>query len=289
VRVHVFPEAARFGRAIGRAAGLPVSKVSVHRFPDEENLIRVTAPAGRHAVLVHGLQRPGGKLLDVLLAADALRRAGARRVTLVAPYLPYMRQDQVFHAGEPVSQQVVGELLGSAFDGLITLEPHLHRTGHLSDVFPGRARALSAAPLIERWLARAGKRTLLVGPDAESEPWVRSVARRVGLPWIVGSKRRLGDARVEIEFDTPPLAKRAVLIDDIASTGITLATAARALRRCGIPCVDAAVVHALFAPGALARIARAGVRRIATSDSIPHPTNTLRAAPLFAAALGGTR
>jgi ribose-phosphate pyrophosphokinase len=78
---------------------------------------------------------------------------------------------------------------------------------------------------------------------------------------------------------------RAVVVDDIASSGATLASAARALRRAGIPTVDALVVHALFAPGALERIRRAGVRRIVSTDSIPHATNALSLAPLLARTL----
>jgi ribose-phosphate pyrophosphokinase len=142
---------------------------------------------------------------------------------------------------------------------------------------------------VAEWLARAHGDTLLVGPDSESAPWVRAVARLCKLRWIVGSKRRLGDARVEIDFDALPAARRAVLVDDIASSGVTLAAAARALLRAGIPRVDAAVVHAIFAPRALARVARAGVRRVVSSDSIPHATNALRTAPLFAAALTARR
>jgi ribose-phosphate pyrophosphokinase len=76
-----------------------------------------------------------------------------------------------------------------------------------------------------------------------------------------------------------------VLIDDIASSGATLAAAARALRRAGVARVDVAIVHAICVPGALARIRRAGVRRIVSCDTVPHPSNAIGVAPLLAAAL----
>ncbi|HSQ00334.1 MAG TPA: phosphoribosyltransferase family protein, partial [Candidatus Dormibacteraeota bacterium] len=82
-----------------------------------------------------------------------------------------------------------------------------------------------------------------------------------------------------------PERRRAVLIDDIASSGATLAAAARALCRTGIATVAVAVVHPICAPGALGRIRRAGVRRIVSSDTIAHPTNASAVAPLLAAAL----
>ena len=108
-RLHVFADTMRFGRALARASGRTYTAVRVHRFPDGESLVRV-APPTRHAILVRSLHEPNAKLVEVLLAADALRRAGARRVTLVSPYLPYMRQDAVFAPGEPISQRVIGRL-----------------------------------------------------------------------------------------------------------------------------------------------------------------------------------
>ena len=86
-----------------------------------------------------------------------------------------------------------------------------------------------------------------------------------------------------------PAARRAVLVDDIASSGATLAAAARALRRAGIARVDAVAVHAILAPGALARLRRAGVRRLLSCDTVPHASNALSVAPLLAAALEARR
>jgi ribose-phosphate pyrophosphokinase len=262
--------------------------VEVHRFPDGESLVRIRPPAGACAILVRSLYDPNVKLVETLLAADALRRAGAQQVILVAPYLPYMRQDTVFAPGEPISQRVIGECLGRAFDRVLTIEAHLHRVRQLHDVVPCQAQSLSATPALAAWLRRSRERCLVVGPDEESEPWVRAIAQEAQIPWVVGKKERRGDRRVQIHFPTLPSYSRAVIIDDIASSGATLAAAARALRRQGIPVVDALVVHAIFAPGALTRIRAAGVRRMLSCDTVPHPTNTIRSAPLVAAVLQAT-
>jgi ribose-phosphate pyrophosphokinase len=286
--LHAFPDSLVFTRKLGAALGRSVERITLHHFPDWESLVRVRATRDAPAIVVRSLDDPNAKLVELLLAADALRRAGASELTLVAPYLAYMRQDRVFSPGEPISQRVVGALLGSAFDRVLTVEAHLHRVKELAEVFPCRAESLPAAPVLAQWLREHAATALLVGPDEESEAWVERVAALAGLPFTVGRKRRRGDAEVELAL--PPLpsgATRAVLVDDIASTGGTLAACAGALRRAGVAEVEALVVHAVFAAGSLAALAEAGIARVASTDTIPHPTNQLEVAALLAAALAG--
>lgn len=288
--LHAFDDSRRFGAALARETGARLHCVRVHRFPDGESRVRVRAPTLANAALVRSLDAPDAKLVETLLAADALRRAGARRVTLVAPYLPYMRQDTVFAPGDAISQRVVGDLLGRGFDRVLTVEAHLHRIRRLGEVFPCPARSLPAAPAIAQWLRRAAPRALVVGPDAESAPWVRALARAAQVPWLVAAKRRLGDAHVRVEVPAWPQRRApalAVIVDDIASSGATLAATARALRHAGAGRVWVVVVHALFATGALSRIGRAGVTRIVSCDTVAHPSNAIRVAPLVARALAG--
>lgn len=248
--------------------------------------MRVAVPVARHAVLVRSLHDPNAKLVETALAADALRRAGARRVTLVAPYLPYMRQDAVFRPGEPLSQRAIGHWLGLTYDAVLTVEAHLHRIVRLDEVIPCAARSLPAAPAITQWVRRWRPTSVLVGPDDESAPWVRAIAAATGSPWLVGRKRRLRDRLVRVDVPAvPPAYRRAVVIDDIASSGATLAATARALRRAGVRRVDAIVVHAIFGPGAIHRIRRAGVRRLVSCDTVPHATNAIACAGVVASAL----
>jgi len=278
--VHAFGDSLRFAKSLAAAMATPLAPVDLHHFPDRESRVRVQLPVAAHAVVVRHLHDPNSKLVETVLAADALRRAGARRVTLVAPYLPYMRQDKVFQPGEAISQRVVGSCLGRAFDRVLTLEPHLHRVHALNEVIP-RSHAVSAVPALAAWFARVAPGSLVVGPDEESAPWVRRVAAAARAPWVVGKKDRLSDRNVRISFPALPASRRAVLVDDIASSGVTLAVAAKALRRQGIERIDAIVVHAIFAAGALARIRASGVRRIVSCDTVPHMTNAMDAAPLF--------
>jgi ribose-phosphate pyrophosphokinase len=285
--LHFFPESAPLARDIARRAGLRECPIEVHRFPDNESRVRIAEPCGTHAVLFAQLHDPDAKLFPLLLAGNALRNAGVERLTLLSPYLPYMRQDIAFQPGEAVSQHVIARLIGDAVDELVTLEPHLHRIRRLEEVFSCRAVSLDAAPLLADWATRDTDEVLLVGPDSESEAWVRNLADLGNLPWIVGDKRRLGDDRVQISLpdSLPPRVRRAILVDDIASSGTTLAAAAAELIAAGIETVDAVVVHAIFAPGAMDRIRNAGIRKIVSCDTIPHETNSIETAHFFANAL----
>jgi ribose-phosphate pyrophosphokinase len=107
---------AQMGHDLGGATGL----VQVHRFPDGEGRVRITgALGGEDVVLVAGLDRPDEKVVPLLFAAATARDLGAASVGLVAPYLPYLRQDRRFRGGEGVSARYFCRLLSSEFDWVV--------------------------------------------------------------------------------------------------------------------------------------------------------------------------
>jgi ribose-phosphate pyrophosphokinase len=281
--LHAFPDSVILARSVGDALGLPVSPVECHRFPDGESLVRTRHDGSGQALLFRSLDRPNEKLIEILLAADALRRQGASWIGLVAPYLAYMRQDRVFHDGEPVSQRVVAGLLDDAFDAVRTVEAHLHRIERLSEIFRNDARSLSACEPIAEWLAGQKEGFVLIGPDAESEPWIRSIAEVGGHPWSVGRKTRRADRDVTIELDAlPEGVTSAWIVDDIASSGATLEAIVRVLRARDLRWIGAIVVHALIGDGARERLDAAGLDRLVSTDSIVDATNAIALGPLLA-------
>ncbi|MDP1684803.1 ribose-phosphate diphosphokinase [Hydrogenophaga sp.] len=281
-------EAALAGRAAS-ALGMALAIIERHRFPDGEMRLRLPAEVPDRVVLWRGLQQPNEKLVEVLLAAQTARRLGAKHLTLVSPYLAYMRQDIEFNPGEAISQRIVGGFLAGLFDAIITIDPHLHRVATLHEAMPvNDAIALSGAPLLADHIATQRQNPLLMGPDEEALQWVALAAQRHGWDHAVCRKTRHGDCDVDIELPDVPVAGRVVvLMDDVASSGHTLARAAVKLRAAGARSVDVAVTHALFAPGAVQLVRSSGVGEIWSTDCIAHPSNAVSIVPEVVRSLQG--
>ncbi|MCK9907593.1 ribose-phosphate diphosphokinase [Microbacteriaceae bacterium K1510] len=285
--IQCLPEAAADAARLAEKLGVPCHVIDVHRFPDGE--LRVTVgPAAPGIILYAPLDHPNDKLIALLLAVEALRRGGTKRLVLVAPYLCYMRQDKAFHDGEAISQKAIGQLIAATVDRVVTVDAHLHRTHDIRAVFPGiEAEDLSAMPAIAAALRGVDWSTVVVGPDEESEPWVGALADKLGLAFAVGRKTRAGDRSVEIAFADPKLFKGrpVLLVDDIVSSGGTLTVAAKALRAAHAATIDAVIVHALFPPETIKDFHHAGIRSVHSTSSVPHPTNAIPLDDILAAAL----
>ena len=285
--VHAFPDEAAPARRLAGTLGCPLALVETHTFPDGEVLPRVAATTPT-TILYRSLNRPNEKLVELLLAADGLRRAGAQRLILVAPYLPYMRQDKQFHPGEPVSQHVLAAMLDKAFDRIITVDPHLHRTASLEAILPN-ASAVQGVDALAVYLRHFpfDLAPVVIGPDEESGPWVRRLSGLMGAEAVVLGKERHGDRNVDIS--APPgfsLADRsALVIDDICSSGSTLCAVVRRVRSAGAQKVTVYVTHALCDDGVLRQLEEAGADRLISSDACVHRTNAVELADVLAAAL----
>ncbi|WP_431067257.1 ribose-phosphate diphosphokinase [Methylotuvimicrobium sp.] len=265
----------------------PFELIGLHRFPDGESLVRLPAVLPDHVIVCRSLDRPNDKLVELMLFARTARELGAKRVTLVTPYLCYMRQDIANRPGEAVSQRIVGRLLADLFDDVLTVDPHLHRISHLNQAIPlANAVCLSAAGAIGDYLSNQFDDAILLGPDSESEQWVSGIAAQIGFDYAVADKIRRGDREVEVTLpDKEFKDKLVVIIDDMASTGRTLARTIGLLQNAGARTVYAAITHPLFCGDAEAHIRAAGVKEIWSTDSIEHPTSCIKLDALLSEAV----
>ena len=282
-------------RALADRLDAELGAATVRSFPDGEVYVRIdTRVAGRALWLVCTLHPARDKLLPLYFMAHTARDLGAASVCLVAPYLAYMRQDDRFKDGEGITSRYFGGLLSGAVDGIITVDPHLHRYAALDEVYSVPTRAVRAAPRIAGWVRDNVANPVLIGPDAESAQWVEAVAAELGCPSMVLRKLRSGDREVAIS----PIDERAgngvdwarhtpVLVNDIVSTARTMIETVIQLRRVGASKPICVGVHAVFCDGAYEDLLAAGADSVVTCNTIPHRSNAIDVSELVAAAMEG--
>ncbi|MEW6468782.1 MAG: ribose-phosphate pyrophosphokinase [Bacteroidota bacterium] len=286
--VFALPGNEALAQYIGREPGARQGKLIVRAFPDGESYVRIAdAVSGKEVILVCTLDRPDAKLLPLLFTARTMKEMGAKKITLVSPYLAYMRQDKRFKPGEAVTSLYFAGLLSSFSDELITIDPHLHRRRSLSEIYSIPCRVIHATSLIADYIRDHMPHALVVGPDSESEQWVSQVARGSGSPYIVLQKKRLGDTRVRI---SAPQVKKyrdhtPVLVDDIISTAHTMIETVSRLKKTGMPAPVCIGVHGIFSGTAYEELKAAGASDIVTCNSIPHASNKIDLNRLIAKAL----
>ncbi len=288
--LYYFPDEADAAKRLGTVLGMACFEVDRRQFPDGESLIRIAEPASI-AFVYRSLFQPNDKLVELLLVASALRDMGAERVILVAPYLAYMRQDVAFLPGQAVSQRVITRLIADHFEGLVTVDPHLHRTPRLEAIAPQLqvAYVSAAGTLADMLRPELAPGTIMVGPDGESRPWVESVAKPLGCEVLVGEKVRFGDR--EVELTLPGIEQVAgrpvILVDDMISTGGTLLKCAALLQAAGATRIEAVTAHCLASTDDLAHLAAGGIQRVRATDTVAGVTVAAWIAPALAAAIRG--
>lgn len=272
---------------LAKLLGIPYKKIELHRFPDGESLVQLPADLPKKLIICQTFDFPNDKLIELYIAAQSARQQGVEEITLVAPYLCYMRQDIAFKPGQAVTQKIIGPFLASTFDNIITVDPHLHRIKTLDEAIPTKAAvSLTAANELGKFVVDRFKDAVFIGPDEESEQWVSVVAQPGGNDVVVATKNRYGDRSVEVmipEYDW--LGKTAVLVDDVISSGHTMAEAAKKLHQAGCAKIIALCTHALLAPGAEDLLKQSYIDELISTDSIPHSSNQIPLASLLADAL----
>lgn len=260
-------------------------QVTLRQFPDGETYTRVhTDVKGKHVILVCTLHRPDEKLLPLYFLSETVKELGAGHVTLIAPYLAYMRQDKQFNEGEGITSTYFGSLVSGFADALITIDPHLHRRHSLSEVYHIPTQVMHAASHISNWIRNNIAKPVLVGPDSESEQWVSQVAREAGAPFTILEKIRHGDSEVQVSIphveaypDHTP-----VLVDDIISTATTMITTIGHLCQAGMKAPVCIGIHAVFAGNAYEKMKEAGAMEVVTTNAIPHKSNGIDITDLLA-------
>lgn len=276
----------KIAKAVAKSLKVPYSPVYISDFPDGDLYLKFnTSAKGKTVVIIHSFQPSSNdSLLKIIFAAETAQDLGAKKVILVAPYLAFLRQDARFNPGEAISSKIMAKHLGMCIDKIITIDGHLHRYRTLGALFSIPGKDLTANPLIADYIKKNIKNDLvLVGPDWESFQWAERIAKKIGAPVTVFEKTRHTSRKVSVKMIKPVnlKGKPVIIVDDIISTGHTIIEAARLAYQQGAKEVSTIAVHGLFVENALAKLKKAKVKRIVTTNCIEHKTNKVDITPLL--------
>lgn len=273
-----FPGNENLAKNLAKNTLFPVGVLEFRKFPDGETFVKILSDVkGRRAVIVCSLDRPDDKFLPLYFVCKTLRELGAEHITLLAPYLAYMRQDKRFHDGEAVTSDAFAMLLSGFVDRLITVDPHLHRHHSLSEIYSIPTTVIPAAEVVAEWIKSNIQKPILIGPDEESGQWVKEVAKAANAPFEILVKNRKGDTEVEVSVPHVEQYRgyTPVLVDDIISTAHTMMETVKHLLQIGMLSPVCIGVHGVFAGNAYHELMKSGVKEVISCNTIEHESNRI--------------
>lgn len=244
----------------------------INKFPDGELYIRFPKDVkGKRLIIIQSLVDPNEKIIELLFICNTAKELGVKSITLVAPYLSYMRADRRFHKGEVVSARILARVLNSCIDEIITIDPHLHRIKKLSEIFKIKSKKLTCTELMADYIKKTIKNSIVVGPDEESYQWANAVAKKIGTKAYVLKKQRKGSREVYVSTKGLELKNQnVVIVDDIVSTGHTMIETIKGVKKAKAKAISCICVHGLFVEDADKKILKSGANKIISCNTIPN-------------------
>ena len=263
---------------ISQLLKVPLTPVEIKHFSDGETYVRITKKVrGDDIYIIQSLCAPANdRLMETLIMVDAARRASAGRINLICPYLCYSRQDRKVASREAISSKLIANLITKAgVDRLVTVDLHVDQIQGFYDIpldhfvgYPLFAKYLKSKKLIGN--------TVIVSPDMGGVKRADKMADLLGLKLAVIDKVRRAHDQAEVTHVVGDVeGKRAILLDDVVSTGGSICAAAQALKKAGAKEVFACVTHPVLSGDTKTLFDKSEVDRILLTDSIPIPAEKI--------------
>lgn len=266
-------------KKIAKELGIVDSVVDKHIFPDGERRIRITDKVvDELAIVVQSAYPPvDTNYVELFFLLDAVKRSGAEFVTAVVPYFGYQRQDHIFRDGEAVSLEVMIRILENlGVDRLVSVDMHSVR---IPSLFHIMVKHVSALPLFANTIKNEGwmnKDTLLVSPDMGGIARIKKLSQLLDdLPYVALEKNRdLETGKITMKGVTEGTIgskTRAILVDDMISSGKTIMLGAEFLQKQGIKEVIVFVTHPIFSKDAPDELQQSKIKKVFVTDTVPVP------------------
>ncbi len=253
----------------------PLAKTITKRFPDDELYVRLLDDLEGEEVIIVQTTYPDQNIIELFLLQNAAVEAGADMITTVIPYFGYARQDTMFKKGESISAKALAELTSINSDRVITVDPHKE---YILDFFQTEAYSCSAVDNIAEYF-KTKDLDLILAPDKGALERAKKAAKIIACDYDYMEKTRIDGKTVEIKPKNLDVKNKKVgIIDDIISTGGTMAKSINELRKQGSDKVFVSCTHGLFAGDAQKKLRSAGADEIISTDTIENDFSKVRIA-----------
>jgi ribose-phosphate pyrophosphokinase len=282
---------------VAKILGTDLIPTTAYDFANGETFVRFEESVrGVDAFVIQSHPYPINQwIMEQLLMVDALKRASAKRITVVAPFFPYARQDKKHKGREPISARLMADLFAAAgADRIMSVDLH---TPQIQGFFDGPVDHLWALPTLADYVAEKwGHEALtVVSPDSGRVRVADIWADRLGAPLAIIHKRRDPDVPNQVsahELVGDVNGRTCLLVDDMIDTAGTIVAAAAALKKNGAARVIVAATHAVFSDPAVERLSGDAVDAVVVMDTLPIPDEkrfekltVLSVAPIIARAI----
>lgn len=252
--------------------GMRLGAATVSKFSDGEIMVKINESVrGRDVFVVQPTNAPSDtNLMELMVMADALKRASANTITAIMPYFGYSRQDRVSEPRVPITAKLISNLITvSGIDRVVTMDLH---AGQIQGFFDIPVDNLYALPVFHKYMQDnnlCNDDTVIVSPDAGGVARARIYAKKFGMPLAIIDKRRSGPNVAKVMHVIGDVSgKKCILIDDMIDTAGTLTEAAAALMANGAVSVKAMATHGILSGPAIDRLSNSAIEKVIITDTI---------------------
>ncbi len=248
--------------------------VNIKRFPDRECYIRIMDDLDNEDVVLIQNTYPDENIVEFFLWVDAIKEFKIKKLTAVIPYFGYARQDKSFNLGEPISVRALIKRLQIGVDKIITVDIHDKNVLKWFDI-----SSINVSGMLEigEYLKKLNP-DVIIAPDDGALEKAKNVASVVGCSYDYLDKKRIDDMHVEMKTKNLDVKNKDVaIVDDIISTGGTIITATKSLKKQGVNHVYVGCTHGLFTNNALEKLKNV-CDKIVSTDTIENPVSTISVA-----------